>query len=594
MPYRALSVEKSRERQRIEAALAAERKRLPPGQLPDGPGLLGTWNGPRTLADPDACCPTGDLTICATIRTNQPTVNILSKYDWRGGQRSYVFGIGGEGDRNGIPGHLFAWFSAKPDPYQGVEIYGSRNVSDGRDHQVAVVFTAGKSVRLFVDGREDTAARIIGKPPGSIAKSTRRLTIGAGYKGTDQPEAFRFQGTLQDVRLYSRALQAAEGLLTTSPAIRELAARLAAFDKANAAIAVDVAAVPVMRERQQPRETFIHVRGNFLDRGPLVAPAVPTLFGVPDQSQPRDRLAFARWLVNGNNPLVARVVVNRFWQTYFGHGLVRTPEDFGVQGAPPSHPELLDWLACEFVDSGWDMRHMHRLIVNSATYRQSTGRTGRLISADPDNVLLARMPRVRLPAEQIRDQALAVSGLLVRTVGGPGVFPPQPDNYWQQRALPGTWTTVAGAGNYRRTLYTYWRRMALHPSLELLNAPPRALCVARREVSNVPTQALVLLNDPMFHEAAQALARRLMQDVDSTAAARLEHAFRLVLNRSPQPAERRRFLEFLTRERQELRGDPAAVAALAGTGQHTAAVEQSAWVLICSVLLNLDETVTRP
>jgi hypothetical protein len=336
-----------------------------------------------------------------------------------------------------------------------------------------------------------------------------------------------------------------------------------------------VDAVPVMRERAKPRDTFIHVRGSFLDKGAQVSPAVPELFAVPKSFQPGNRLEFARWLVGGKNPLVARVVVNRFWQSYFGHGLVRTPDDFGAQGTPPSHPRLLDWLAAEFVESGWDMKRMHRLIVTSATYRQSARVPSDAFERDPENQLLGHMPRVRLPAEQIRDQALAVSGLLVRKVGGPPVFPVHPANYWQQRALPGKWTNSKGGDRHRKTMYAYWRRMALHPSLEILNAPARDNCVVRRDVANVPTQALVLLNDPIFTEAASAFSARLFAEVEDSDAKRLERAFRLALGRSPEPAERNRFLSFLKLQREDLN-------------------EDAAWTLVSSALLNLDETITRP
>jgi hypothetical protein len=267
--------------------------------------------------------------------------------------------------------------------------------------------------------------------------------------------------------------------------------------------------------------------------------------------------------------------VNRFWQSYFGQGLVRTPDDFGAQGTPSSHPRLLDWLATEFVASGWDMKRIHRLIVTSATYRQSARVPTDASERDPENLLLGHMPRVRLPAEQIRDQALAVSGLLVRKVGGPPVFPVHPANYWQQRALPGKWTNSKGGDRHRKTMYAYWRRMALHPSLEILNAPARDNCVVRRDVANVPTQALVLLNDPIFTEAASAFAARLFAEVEDSDAKRLERAFRLALGRSPEPAERNRFLSFLKLQREDLN-------------------EDAAWTLVSSALLNLDETITRP
>ena len=580
-------------RKRIEAELAAARKALPPPRPIDGKNLLGKWDGPGVVPEAEKFSLRGDLTITAKIRTTQPVADIVSKYDWRGKQRSYVFGIGGEGDKNGVPGHLFFWVSSRTDPFQGVEIYGSQKVNDDRDHHVAVEFVAGKSVRLFVDGIEDKAARLTGKVPQSIAQSKRPLAIGAGYNSNPEANAYRFKGQLSDIRLSDRALGKEISLGSAGDKVVALQAALRELDGKKPVQKV-VDAVPVMRERAQRRETFVHVRGNFLNKGAQVSPAVPELFEVPKSGQPRDRLEFARWLVGEKNPLVARVVVNRFWQGYFGHGLVRTPDDYGAQGTPPTHPHLLDWLATEFVTSGWDMKHIHRLIVTSATYRQSARITPEAQKRDPENLLLARMPRVRLPAEQIRDQALAVSGLLVGKVGGPPVYPMHPPNYWQQRALPGKWTNSKGTSRHRRTMYTYWRRMALHPSLELLNAPARENCVVRRDVSNVPTQALVLLNDPIFTETAAALAARLIREVKGNDTKRLERAFHLVLGRSTQEDERTRFLEYLARQRGDLNKDPAAITALVGGGKGSQSTDLALWTLACSVLLNLDETITRP
>ncbi|MFN0125718.1 MAG: PSD1 and planctomycete cytochrome C domain-containing protein [Verrucomicrobiales bacterium] len=334
--------------------------------------------------------------------------------------------------------------------------------------------------------------------------------------------------------------------------------------------------VPVMKERVQPRETFIHERGNFLTRGEMVSPGVPA-FLLGESAQPGNRLEFARWLVNGKNPLVARVVVNRFWQGYFGHGLVRTVADFGLQGESPTHPELLDRLASEFVASGWDMKAMHRLIVTSATYRQSTRIAPHLAARDPQNRWLASMPRVRLPAEQIRDQALTLGGLLKPAGIGRSVFPPQPDGYWEDRDLPGKWTASSGDDLHRKSLYIYWRRMALHPTMELLDAPPRAVCTARRNTSNVPTQALVTLNDPLFVEAASAFARRILSEATEDNAARLEFAFRLCLSRQPDDEERGQFLAFID-----------------GQTKHHANDLPAAWTSVATVLMNLDETLNRP
>lgn len=335
--------------------------------------------------------------------------------------------------------------------------------------------------------------------------------------------------------------------------------------------------VPVLKERTAPRETFIHIRGNFLTRGEKVLPGVPEFLLGQEPAQPLNRLEFARWLVSGKNPLVARVVVNRYWQRYFGHGLVRSPADFGLQGESPSHPALLDWLACEFVSSGWDMKAMHRLLVTSATYRQSARIPRQLASRDPQNRWLMTMPRVRLPAEQIRDQALAVSGLLKPAANGNSIFPPQPEQYWEDRDLPGKWKDSSGDDLHRKSLYIYWRRTALHPTMELLDAPSRAVCTARRNTANLPTQALVTLNDPIFVEAAHALGKRILADTTPDDAARLELAFRLCLGRSPDQDERTHFLTFIGDQTKPLANDVP-----------------SAWTSIATVLLNLDETLTRP
>ncbi len=562
------------ERKRLEEALALARKAMPKPPSIKDEDVVGKWNGPVVEADAKKYSLTDDLTISAKIRTKQPVADLVSKYDWRGKQRGYVFGIGGEGDKGSVPGHLFFWVSSRAESFHGVTVYGSQPVNDGKEHVVAVEFVAGKSVRLFVDGIEDKAAKISGAPPPFIAKSTRPLAIGAGYNSSPQANAYRFKGELSEVRLSDQAVGDQLTIGAAGKQVAELQAKLRKLDDQKGAPKI-VDAVPVMRERAKPRDTFIHVRGSFLDKGDQVSPSVPELFAVSKESQPGNRLEFARWLVDGKNPLVARVVVNRFWQSYFGHGLVRTPDDFGAQGTPPTHPRLLDWLAKEFVESGWDMKRMHRLIVTSATYRQSARVPSDVFERDPENLLLGHMPRVRLPAEQIRDQALAVSGLLVRKVGGPPVYPVHPANYWQQRALPGKWTNSQGDDRHRRTMYAYWRRMALHPSLEILNAPARDNCVVRRDVANVPTQALVLLNDPIFTEAASAFSTRLLTEVEGTDAQRLERAFRLALGRSPHPAERKQFLSFLMLQREQLK-------------------EDQAWTLICGALLNLDETITRP
>ncbi len=599
MDYR-LPIEKqvparATELKRLLAELANAQRKLPNPRRIDAAKIIGQWKGPAVVKDPNSYSVTGNLTIMAKVRTNQPVADIVSKYDWRGKQRSYLFGIGGEGDTTSLPGHLFFWVSSQAESFNGVTVYSSRAVNDGRDHHVAVEFVAGKSVRLFIDGIEDKAVIRSGAVPASIAKSDRPLAIGSGYNNSRKPNAFPFKGELSEVWLSDQPLGDALSIGSAGDRVSALLAEIRKLESVRSEQAV-VTLVPVMRERplSKSRETFIHLRGNFLNHGEQVFPAVPAVFGVPQSDQPANRLEFARWLVNGDNPLVARVVVNRFWQSYFGHGLVRTPDDFGAQGTPPTHPRLLDWLATEFVESGWDMKRINRLIVTSATYRQSARVTPVAGKRDPENRLLTRMTRVRLPAEQLRDQALAVSGLLVKKIGGPPVFPIQARGYWQQRVLPGEWKSSTGEDRYRRTLYTYWRRMALHPSLELLNAPAREGCVVRRDVSNIPTQALVLFNDPIFNEAAMAFASRLVREVKAGETKRLELAFRLALSRLPKPDEKEKFLAYLARQRKDLRRDLPATKALTGGKQRAGATDLAVWTLACSIILNLDETITRP
>jgi len=336
--------------------------------------------------------------------------------------------------------------------------------------------------------------------------------------------------------------------------------------------------LPVMRELPQPRETFVHLRGDFLMPGERVTPGVPEIFGTPPENQPTNRLELARWLVSGRHPLVARVTVNRLWQAAFGAGLVRTPADFGLRGEWPSHPELLDWLACEFVDSGWNMQALHRLIVTSATYRQTARPPEATARIDPDNRLLGWMPRVRLPAEQIRDQALAMADLIQPSVGGPSIFPPQPEGYWEDRDLPGTWQTSSSEESHRKSLYVYWRRMALHPTLELLDAPARLVCTVQRSTANLPTQALVTLNDPVFVEAAQAFAARILREAPHDDSARLNHSFALALSRPPTAREREQVLRFIVASRVSANEND----------------EHRVWSGVATVLLNLDETLMRP
>jgi mono/diheme cytochrome c family protein len=320
----------------------------------------------------------------------------------------------------------------------------------------------------------------------------------------------------------------------------------------------------IMRELppEQRRQTRVHKRGNFLDPGDPVEPEVPAAFHSFPEGAPRNRLGLARWLVDKRNPLTARVAVNRFWARLFGAGLVETEEDFGNQGAPPSHPELLDWLATEFMRLDWDMKALLRTIVLSATYRQSSDATPELIERDRFNRLLARGPRVRLEAEIVRDQMLAASGLLSPKMYGPPVMPLQPEGVWQVVYSRDRWETSPGEDRYRRAIYTFRRRTSPYPALVTFDAPSGEICTLRRVRTNTPLQALVNLNDPLALEAASRLAARVAREGGERFEDRLRHAFRLVLIRPPEQAELERLARLYEEARAKLSRDPLAASKL--------------------------------
>jgi hypothetical protein len=329
----------------------------------------------------------------------------------------------------------------------------------------------------------------------------------------------------------------------------------------------------VLKERATPRVTNIHLGGDFLRKGAVVTPDVPRVLPSLTKKERATRLDLARWLVDGKNPLTARVTMNRFWQQYFGLGIVETENDFGTQGTPPSHPELLDWLASEFMARGWSMKAMHRLIATSATYRQASRNRPELATNDARNRLLARQNRLRLDAEVVRDVALASSGLLTRTVGGPSVYPPQPNGVYAFTQVPRTWEASNGPDRYRRGLYTYFWRSAPHPDLTVFDAPEALAACTRRNRSNTPLQALTLLNDQGFFEFAQALAKRILRESKEADGERIGYAFRLCLGRQPNSRERQTLERLLARL-----GDKEPL---------------DAWTSIARVLLNLDEFITR-
>ncbi len=382
------------------------------------------------------------------------------------------------------------------------------------------------------------------------------------------------------------------------PPLQPQRERLAAAKKAADEFDALIPVTSVMSEMSKPRETRRHIRGAYLNTAELVTPGTPATLHRFSSDLPTNRLGLARWLVDTNNPLTARVIMNRFWEQYFGRGIVETLEEFGKQGEPPSHPELLDWLATEFMRLGWDMKAMHKTIVLSATYRQTSRVSPDLLQRDPNNRLLARGPRVRLEAEMIRDQALAVSGLLSHKIGGPSVMPPQPDGIWQIVYSGDKWETSKGEDKFRRGLYTFWRRTVPHPAMTTFDAPSREFCVLRRNRSNTPLQALTTLNDPAFVEAAQALARRVAAKSKTDVKSRATYAFRLCLSRAPRAGELERLTKLFQQELANFKQNPAAAEKMAGSklgessaGGDTAAL--AAWTVVANVLLNLDETVTK-
>ena len=377
----------------------------------------------------------------------------------------------------------------------------------------------------------------------------------------------------------------------------------------------------VMRELPQPRQSYIHLGGEFTRKGMNVQPGVPEVLPeLPLQGDGPDantRLEFAKWLVDPKNPLTARVTVNRIWQEYFGKGLVESEGDFGAQGSLPSHPELLDWLASEFMAQKWSQKAIHRLIATSATYRQASKQRSDLEETDPYNKLLARQNRLRLEAEIIRDAALSASGLLTDKVGGPSVYPPIPEGAMSTTQVAGAWPVATGPDRYRRGVYTFFRRSAAFPGLMVFDAPDANASCTRRTRSNTPLQALATLNDEAFTELAEGLAARVINEVPDGATdvnqARIRYAFLLALGRAPRPDEEQRLTAFLAHQTEEYKTNPARAIELIYKGgkfspegvpanpppQKLAAMLpkdlalEAAWTSVARVLLNLDDFLTR-
>ena len=504
----------------------------------------------------------------------------------------------------------------------------------GEWHHVVFTFDSGawsnRAIDLFVDGKSVANAGNVNGVPADIVP-TAPLTLGS------RPDAALAGGAVwvQDLRHARRGITAAQakaaaGILETyatltaesaalqpaaqSKLLREhflaavdqpslqLHARLEVLRAEEASLRVRGGVTLVMEEKKDA-EPFAHVltRGEYTQLGEKVAAATPGVLPSLPADAPRNRLALAHWLVDAKNPLTTRVTVNRVWQNIFGTGLVESAGDFGVTGSRPSHPELLDWLAVEFRESGWDYRHLVKLMVTSAAYRQSAVAAPELLENDPANRLLARGPRYRLDAEQIRDQVLAASGLLVAKLGGRPVRPYQPEGIWEDVAMKESTTRFYRIGSgedlYRRSLYTVLKRTALAPAMDILNAPSREVSCVRRDRTNTPLQALVVLNDPLFVEASRTLAAHALhagQNFD----ARLDTVSLHLLGRAFTPPERAIVRRTLDDALTIYRREPAAARELLAVGDSPAdlqlpAPELAAWTLVASQVMNLDESLTK-
>lgn len=423
-----------------------------------------------------------------------------------------------------------------------------------------------------------------------ISGGKLRLTLEQEYGIGLTFESFRLSVSTQPVKWLAAEVDSNEGLESVfrsqvfAPTMK-MNARLVEVRKELEQIRRVIPTTPIMRELPPGRQrvTKVHQRGNFLDQGEEVTARLPMMFGDLPEGESANRLGVARWLTAPENPLAGRVMANRVWARLFGIGIVETEEDFGMQGAVPTHPELLDWLAVEYRENGWSLKKLLKTIVMSKAYQQSSKVTPEMLAADPRNRLLSRGPRFRLSAEMVRDQALAASGLLTRKIGGPSVMPPQPAGVWKSTYSGDKWQNATGPDRFRRGLYTYLKRTSPYPSMTTFDAGSGEVCQVRRVRTNTPLQALVTLNDTVFIEAAGALAQRMTD---------LTHGFRLVLIRPPSDKELARLNELHGAMKRHFENDPEAAKELlnaAGLKEGDAAM-----VAVANVLLNLDETLTKP
>lgn len=548
--------------------------------------------------------------------------SVLARMDNTNGHRGWDMWM--EADKIGI--HLInKW------PDDALKVVSKTPLQPGRFYHVVVSYDgSGKAggVRIFLDGNPQAVDVATDRLQGT---TRTKVPLKLGQRHT----ADRLQGvSLKDVRIYGRSLaddeiqQLARGpralelatkpvdkrtakendelydwwLVTLDEPYRTLNARLAGLQQEEVALKSRGTIAHVMQEKPEPAMAYILHRGEYDKRRDPVKPDTPKVLPPFEASQPRTRLGLANWLLRPDQPLPARVTVNRFWQEVFGTGIVRTSGDFGVTGELPSHPELLDWLALEFRDTGWDMKRFFKLLVTSATYRQAAATTPLKLEKDPQNRLLSRGPRFRMDAEMIRDHALAASGLLVKRLGGPSVKPYQPEGVWEAVAMIGSNTRDyrpdRGSNLYRRSMYTFWKRSAPPASMDILNAPSREFCTVRRERTNTPLQALVTLNDPQFVEAARYLAEQALKAGGDDENSRLDFVARRLVAR-PLRAEEQTVVQSSLKELQtwyQTHADEARKLITVGESKPDSTLDPStlaAWTMVVNELMNLDEVLNK-
>jgi len=520
-------------------------------------------------------------------------------------------------------------------PGNALKVVSAQPLAADKWQHVAVVYdgsSKASGVRIFIDGKLAGNKVEQDSLKDSIVTQTP-FKIGSRSNGGN------YNGEVDELRIYNRALSASEiqrlggdpikGILATPAAKRTKDQKMALLEHYLSSQDKDyqklvsargdllsqesgiksqkATSVMVMQDNaaNKTRKTYILDRGAYdqpIKDGPdaVVSPGVPAaLPGLAGGAAP-NRLGLAQWLTSGKHPLTARVAVNRYWALLFGRGLVKSVDDFGNQGSPPTHPELLDWMAADFVENGWNVKRMLKQIVLSATYRQSSRLTPQLAKGDPANILLARSPRFRLQGEFIRDTALDLSGLLVKTVGGASVKPYQPPNIWNEVSLNGglRYKRDNGEKLYRRSMYTYWKRSAPMPNMLIFDAPTREKCMIQRPITNTPLQALVTLNDPQFVEAARALAQRLIKEGGNDTLSRIDYGFRLALSRPATKAEVQVIERVLGDQLTRFRNDPQKAKEFLAVGdmardETIEAPDHAAWMVVAQLLLNMDETLTR-